>query len=180
MNHPAHTLILSGEPAASSPTPADIPVILKHLRSHPEAYFILEYDGGFLQGFEVPEGEQTTYHLEYADLDDEAGGMHHWQSQAPVRLETIARILSGIIEGTDSWRTQIDWEVMDLSLPPDAEVDLGHFPPHDAQRLLAALDEAEIAVRMDQVSGTTFALIISAADQESANAMMAKTFNLQV
>ena len=85
-----------------------------------------------------------------------------------------------VFANDETWLTKITWEVLDLSLAPDAEVGLGQFSPSDATRLLNALDQAEIPVRMEQVSGTSFGLIITAEHLEAANAVLAKVFNLQV
>ena len=180
MNASTTTLYLSESSAIPSPTQAEIPVILKHLNEEPEAFFLLEFEGGYLQGYEEPGQESTCYHLELADQDEETGDLRHWQNQSPVPLKTFAEILALVFANDETWRTKITWEVLDLSLAPDAEVGLGQFSPNDATRLLNALDQAEIPVRMEQVSGTSFGLIITAEHLEDANAVLAKVFNLQV
>ena len=180
MNASTTTLYLSETTSIPSPTPADLALILKHLNEEPEAFFLLEFEGGYLQGYEEPGQESTCYHLELADQDEETGDLRHWQNQSPVPLKTFAEILALVFANDETWRTKLTWKVLDLSLAPDAEVGLGQFSPNDATRLLNALDQAEIPVRMEQVSGTSFGLIITAEHLEAANAVLAKVFNLQV
>lgn len=173
-------LHLSEATSISSPTPADLALVLKHLNEEPEAFFLLEFEGGYLQGYEEPGQETTAYHLEFADQDEETGDLQSWHNQNPVPLKLFAEIVTLALQNDESWRTKIDWKVLDLSLAPDAEVGLGQFSPNDATRLLNALDQAEIPVRMEQVSGTSFSLIITAEHLEAANGVLAKVFNLQV
>lgn len=180
MNDTPLKLFYSEQLSETPPAVADIPEMMKHLNHDPESYLLIEYEGGHFQGYEVPDPGHIVYHLEFAVIDEEHADIQHWENAEPVSMEQFATILRMIIEGNEQWKETISWQEMDLSAPIDGEVQLGQFSPNDAQRLLNALDQNEIPVRMEQVTGTVFALIISGADIPRANEVVAKAMNLQV
>ncbi|MDF3130754.1 hypothetical protein P0Y35_16205 [Kiritimatiellaeota bacterium B1221] len=180
MPPPALKLFFSMTPSEAPPTVQDIPEMMKHLNADPESFILLEYPGGHFQGYEVPDQGHITYHVEYAVIDEENADIQHWENSAPVTMEQFASLLRNLIEGHDSWKELIDWQEMDLSAPIEGEIQIGQFAPKDAHRIIDAMDQNEIPVRMEQVTGTSFAIIISGADLERANDVLAKAMNLQV
>ncbi|WFB37256.1 hypothetical protein P3T73_05715 [Kiritimatiellota bacterium B12222] len=180
MSTSSYSLFLSEESEVPSPSVAEIPAIMKHLNSHPEAYFLLQYDGGNLQGYETEDSESTAYHLEYSEFDEETFDNNHWRNCEPVSMENLAHIITLVIEKNNDWRQHIRWEQVDLSMPSEGEVNIGSFPPKEAQDLLTAFELNDIPVRMEQNAGTSFALIIPATDISRANEVVAKSMNVKI
>ncbi len=180
MNNSSLKLFFSMELSEAPPTVNDIPEMMKHLNGDPESFILLEYPGGHFQGYEIPDQGHIAYHLEYAVIDEENGDIQQWENCDPVSMEQFAAMLRMLIEGNEQWIEMIPWQEMDLSAPIDGDVQIGQFSPNDAHRLLNALDQSEIPVRMEQVTGTSFAIIVSGADLPRANEVLAKAMNLQV
>lgn len=176
MNPSPFRLYLSGKEIESRPVDAALRSVLEHLSDSPDAFFILDYAGGFFQGHRL---EENLYRLEYAVMDEETQQNHQHVCREPVSGIRFCEMFADLMTGGTAWRDAVEWDELDLSVDEDQEVFLGSFEPREIHPLLEALHAEGVEVRMEQ-SVRGYDLVVTAGALEAANAVVRKTLRLEV